>query len=111
MFLTDTEYILFKNIKYFLQVTFFRSEYLTQEEAFKHPDGVVMICYLIKVSIDIYYCESHVTTQELVGVYAHKYNGQQVYVLEIFIILMKWWKCLNIATAVLIYLNHGINRA
>ncbi|CAB3239454.1 unnamed protein product [Arctia plantaginis] len=35
-----------------MQVTFFRSEYLTQEEAFKHPDGVVMICYLIKYGVN-----------------------------------------------------------
>ncbi|VVD04680.1 unnamed protein product [Leptidea sinapis] len=29
-------------------VTFFKADYLTQEEAFKHHDGVVMMCYLIK---------------------------------------------------------------
>ncbi|XP_026322272.1 carbonic anhydrase 2-like isoform X2 [Hyposmocoma kahamanoa] len=30
-----------------MHVTFFRSEYLTQEEAFQHPDGVAIFCYLI----------------------------------------------------------------
>ncbi|XP_075972060.1 carbonic anhydrase 3-like [Anticarsia gemmatalis] len=35
-----------------MQVTFFRSEYLTQEEAFKHADGVVMVCYLIKYGVN-----------------------------------------------------------
>ncbi|CAG9137569.1 unnamed protein product [Plutella xylostella] len=34
-----------------MQVTFFRSEYLTQEEALKHHDGVVMVCYLIKYGV------------------------------------------------------------
>ncbi|XP_021208935.1 carbonic anhydrase 1 isoform X1 [Bombyx mori] len=35
-----------------MQVTFFRSEYMTQEEALRHPDGVVMICYLIKYGVN-----------------------------------------------------------
>ncbi|KAJ8727704.1 hypothetical protein PYW07_001823 [Mythimna separata] len=35
-----------------MQVTFFRSEYLTQEEAIKYPDGVTMICYLIKYGVN-----------------------------------------------------------
>ncbi|OWR55392.1 carbonic anhydrase 2-like isoform X1 [Danaus plexippus] len=35
-----------------MQVTFFRSEYMTQEEAFKHNDGVVMICYIIKYGVN-----------------------------------------------------------
>ncbi|XP_053603806.1 carbonic anhydrase 2-like [Plodia interpunctella] len=35
-----------------MQVTFFRAEYMTQEEAFKHHDGVVMVCYLIKYGVE-----------------------------------------------------------
>ncbi|XP_072939617.1 carbonic anhydrase 1-like [Epargyreus clarus] len=35
-----------------MQVTFFRSEYMTQEEALRHPDGVVMICYIIKYGVN-----------------------------------------------------------
>ncbi|XP_028175796.1 carbonic anhydrase 1-like [Ostrinia furnacalis] len=35
-----------------MQVTFFRSEYMTQEEALRHDDGVVMICYLIKYGVN-----------------------------------------------------------
>ncbi|KAJ0178665.1 hypothetical protein K1T71_005440 [Dendrolimus kikuchii] len=35
-----------------MQVTFFRAEYMTQEEAFKHPDGVVMVCYVIKYGVN-----------------------------------------------------------
>ncbi|XP_041970837.1 putative carbonic anhydrase 3 isoform X2 [Aricia agestis] len=31
-----------------MQVTFFKSEYLTQDEAFRHPDGTVVICYIIQ---------------------------------------------------------------
>ncbi|CAG5041445.1 unnamed protein product [Parnassius apollo] len=31
-------------------VTCFRSEYMTQKEALQHPDGVVMICYIIKMA-------------------------------------------------------------
>ncbi|XP_045766038.1 carbonic anhydrase 2-like [Maniola jurtina] len=31
-----------------MQAIFFRSEYLTQEEALHHPDGVVVICYIIR---------------------------------------------------------------
>ncbi|KAI5646577.1 eukaryotic-type carbonic anhydrase domain-containing protein [Phthorimaea operculella] len=34
-----------------LQVTFFKAEYMTQKEALKHHDGVVMICYLIKYGV------------------------------------------------------------
>ncbi|KAL0882604.1 hypothetical protein ABMA27_001042 [Loxostege sticticalis] len=35
-----------------MQVTFFRAEYMTQEEALRHDDGVVMICYLIKYGVN-----------------------------------------------------------
>ncbi|XP_030033472.1 carbonic anhydrase 1-like isoform X3 [Manduca sexta] len=35
-----------------MQVTFFRSEYMTQQEAFRHPDGVVMVCYMIKYGVN-----------------------------------------------------------
>ncbi|XP_013144971.1 PREDICTED: carbonic anhydrase 3-like [Papilio polytes] len=35
-----------------MQATFFRSEYLTQEEALKHHDGVVMVCYIIKYGVN-----------------------------------------------------------
>ncbi|KAL4706917.1 hypothetical protein ACJJTC_012376 [Scirpophaga incertulas] len=34
-----------------MQVTFFKSEYLTQEEALRHEDGVVVVCYLIKYGV------------------------------------------------------------
>ncbi|CAG9794961.1 unnamed protein product [Diatraea saccharalis] len=34
-----------------MQVTYFRSEYMNQEEALRHPDGVVMVCYLIKYGV------------------------------------------------------------
>ncbi|XP_047037263.1 uncharacterized protein LOC124642704 [Helicoverpa zea] len=35
-----------------MQVSFFRAEYMTQEEALKHPDGVTMICYMIKYGVN-----------------------------------------------------------
>ncbi|CAK1546235.1 unnamed protein product [Leptosia nina] len=35
-----------------MQVTFFKADYMTQEEAFHHHDGVVMICYLIKYGVN-----------------------------------------------------------
>ncbi|KAJ2952005.1 hypothetical protein O0L34_g4267 [Tuta absoluta] len=35
-----------------LQVTFFKSEYMTQQEAMKHHDGVLMICYLIRYGVN-----------------------------------------------------------
>ncbi|XP_049870343.1 carbonic anhydrase 2-like [Pectinophora gossypiella] len=35
-----------------MHVSFFKSEYLTQEEALKHDDGVVMFCYIIKMAVD-----------------------------------------------------------
>ncbi|XP_050343841.1 carbonic anhydrase 2-like [Nymphalis io] len=35
-----------------MQATFFKSEYMTQEEALRHPDGVVFICYIIKYGIN-----------------------------------------------------------
>ncbi|XP_068631418.1 carbonic anhydrase 2-like [Battus philenor] len=34
-----------------MQVIFFRAEYMTQQEALKHPDGVVLVCYLIKYGV------------------------------------------------------------
>ncbi|XP_021194409.3 carbonic anhydrase 1 [Helicoverpa armigera] len=34
-----------------MHVSFFRSEYLTQEEALHHHDGVTMICYIIKYGV------------------------------------------------------------
>ncbi|XP_045446704.1 carbonic anhydrase 2-like [Melitaea cinxia] len=35
-----------------MQVTFFKSEYMTQQDALRHPDGVVIICYLIKYGVN-----------------------------------------------------------
>ncbi|XP_023944704.2 carbonic anhydrase 2-like [Bicyclus anynana] len=35
-----------------MQAIFFRSEYITQEEALRHPDGVVVVCYLIKYGVN-----------------------------------------------------------
>ncbi|XP_059049744.1 carbonic anhydrase 1-like [Achroia grisella] len=35
-----------------MQVTFFKLDYMTQDEAFHHADGVVIICYLIKYGVN-----------------------------------------------------------
>ncbi|XP_026737149.1 carbonic anhydrase 1-like isoform X2 [Trichoplusia ni] len=35
-----------------MQVTFFRSEYMTQQEALRHSDGVTMISYIIKYGVN-----------------------------------------------------------
>ncbi|CAG4916978.1 unnamed protein product [Colias eurytheme] len=35
-----------------MQVTFFKADYMTQDEAFRHPDGVVMVCYMIKYGVN-----------------------------------------------------------
>ncbi|KAM3967331.1 carbonic anhydrase 1 [Aphomia sociella] len=35
-----------------MQVTYFKSDYMTQEEALRHNDGVAIICYLIKYGIN-----------------------------------------------------------
>ncbi|XP_039749906.1 carbonic anhydrase 3-like [Pararge aegeria] len=35
-----------------MQAIFFRAEYITQEEAMRHPDGVVVICNIIKYGVN-----------------------------------------------------------
>ncbi|XP_061710906.1 carbonic anhydrase 1-like [Cydia pomonella] len=35
-----------------MQVTYFRAQYMTQQEALKYEDGVVVVCYMIKYGVN-----------------------------------------------------------